>query len=348
MGSISVTDAQALFTNMIVDVYKQQLEPTAFLRSYFPTVEAPTKEISIEVMRNMEKIAVDVVRGSEGNRNNFSKSSQKIFEPPYFREFIELTQLQLYDRLYGATTITDTVFVAYVNDVADKLRAITAKIERAYELQCAQVLETGIVTMKNGVNIDFKRKADSKIDFGGGSYWANNINPFDQLAQGAKFLREVGKSQGPVFNVIMGGGAHSDLLKNTEFLKRQNLFNLNLDQVAPPQRTAVGSSYHGQISVGSYRLNMWTYPQTYDNASNVATPYLDDANVIMIPENPRFKLSFAATPQLLMPGATPKMGAYVFGEYIDQRGKSHIMDVESAGLAIPTAVDQIWTAKVKA
>jgi len=349
MPNISTTDALGLYTNRVIAAFKQRSIPTAFLRSFFPTVESPTLEISIEVQRGYEKIAVDVVRGTDGNRNTFSRSTEKVFIPHYFREWFDATQLQLYDRLYGATEISDALFAAYINSVADAATDLRSKIERAYELQCAQVLETGIVTTSAGsTNIDFKRKAASLKDWGAGNYWANSVNPFDQLEDGCNFLRQVGKAEGNVFNCIMGSDAISDLFGNTIFKERQNLFNMALDAVAAPQRGAVGQSYHGEISCGSYRVRLWSYPQYYDNASNASTPYLNPKKVILIPENPKFKLAFAAVPQLITPNTPPQMGAYVMNEYLDKRGKARIVDIESAGLAVPVAVDTIYTAQVVA
>jgi hypothetical protein len=347
--NISTTDAQGLFTKMVMEVYKERSKPTAFLRSFFPNKVSPTLELSIEVQRGKEKVAVDVLRGTEGNRNTFTRSTEKIFIPPYYREWFDATQLQLYDRLYGATEINDAVFAAYINNVVDAQMECQNKIERAYELQCSQVLESGIVTLNNGNNIDFKRKAASLVDPGAGQYWANAVDPFAQLEAGCNFLRQVGKSNASVFNLILGSQAYTDLLKNTEFKNRQNLFSLALDAVAPPQRNAEGASLHGEITCGSYKVRLWTYPQFYDNASGVSTPYVNSKKVVMIPETPTFRLGFAAVPQLITPNnPVPKVGAFVFGEYLDQRGKARIMDVESAGVAIPVAVDTIWTFKAVA
>lgn len=346
--NISTTDAQALFTKMLIDAYKERPKPTAFLRSFFPTVVSPTKELSIEVQRGTEKIAVDVLRGSDGNRNTFSRSTEKIFIPPYYREWFDATQLELYDRLFGATEISDAVFAAYINSVADHQLVLQEKIERSIELQCAQVLETGIVTVANGTNIDFKRKASSIKDPGAGNYWANNVDLYPQLETGCNFIRQEGKSTDAVFNLILGSTALTDLLKNTVFLSRQNLFNMALDQVAGPVRGAEGMAFHGVLTVGSYKLQLWSYPQFYTNASGVATPYVNPKNATIIPTNPRFKTGFAGVPQLVTPGQMPVTGAFIFNDYIDKRGKAHIFDVESAPVAIPVAVDTIYTFKAVA
>ncbi len=345
---INTSDALGLYTSKVIDAYRQKSTPTAFLRSFFPTVESPTLEVSIEVQRGFEKVAVDVVRGTDGNRNTFSRSTQKLFVPPYFREWFDATQLQLYDRLYGATQIADSVFSAYINSVADSASELQAKIERAYELQCAQVLTSGIVTVAVGTNVDFKRKAASLVDLTPGSYWADNgVDPVTSLQTGCDFLRQVGKAEGGVFNLILGSTALRDFLNNTAVQNRGKIVQYALDLINMPQRNSVGASFHGEVSVGTYRVRLWSYNQFYDDAlTGDSTPYIDPKKVILLPETPKFKLAFGAVPQLITPETMPKMGAFLMNEYIDQRSKSRVVDIESCGLAIPTAVDTIWTAKV--
>jgi hypothetical protein len=344
MPSISTTDAQGLYTKKLIDVYAERPKPTGFLRSFFPADISPTLELSIEVQRGTEKVAVDVVRGTEGSRAQSTRSTEKIFIPPYYRLWYDVTQLQLYDRLFGATEISDALFSRLVNNMADELVRLQDMIERSVELQCSQVLETGIVTVDKGINIDFKRKAGSLVDPGAGQYWATaGVDPYEDLEAGCNFLRQVGKAQGDVFNLILGSTALSDLLKNTVFLERQKLYDLKLDAVAAPQRQALGMSLHGELSAGPYRVRLWSYPQFYDNAAGTSTPYINPKKVVMIPESPRFKTGFAAVPQILESGELPQIGAFIFSEKIDKWEKVHKQSVESAPLAIPTAIDTIWT-----
>ncbi|MBC7486100.1 MAG: major capsid protein [Cytophagaceae bacterium] len=344
MPSISTTDAQGLQTKMILDFYKERNKPTGFLRAMFPDKVAPTLELSIEVQRGSEKIAVDVVRGTDGNRNQITRSTEKIWIPPYFREWFDATSLQLYDRLYGATEINDQIFTAYINSVADAMVDIKSKIERRYELMCSQVLETGIVTLVNGTNIDFKRKSASLVNLGAGNYWATaGVDPYAQIEALCNFVRTSGKYSGPYFNLVLGSTALSDLLRNSEFLKRQNLFSMTLDQVAAPLRNSEGAALHGEITCGAYKVRLWSYPQFYEDASGTLVPYINPKKAILLPETPQFRFGFAAVPQLITPGAAPKTGAYIFGDIIDQRAKAHIYEVESAGMPIPLAIDQMAT-----
>lgn len=347
--NISTTDAQGLYTKKLIDVYKQKTTPTGFLRSFFKDKESPTLEVSIEVQRNFEKIANPVVRGTDGNRNQFSRSTEKIFIPKYYREWFDATQLQLYDRLYGATEISDSMFAAYINSVADHIVELQNKIERSQELQCAQVLETGIISLGDKLEIDYKRKAASLVAYAVGNNFADNTkNPFTVFETGCTFLRQVGKATGGKFIAIMGSDALSALLANTIFTSRQNLFNMALDSVNAPLMKMEGCTYHGTLTAGSYKVELWAYPQYYDNGAGTSTAYVNPKKITIIPEAPRFVMAYGAVPQLIEPNTPPRMGKFIVSEYLDKRGKARIVDLESCCLAVPVGVDQMYTVQVLA
>lgn len=356
MASISTQDARSIFTKRLIEVYKERTAPTAFLRSFFATRESDTKQISIEVQRGTEKIAVDVERGTRGNRNQFSKSSEKIFVPPYYREYFDATELDFYDRLFTSNgTVDATSFSQWVDVVVEKLGMLQDKIERSYELQCSQVLQTGIVTLESGDNIDFKRKAGSLVDVGAGSYWSEATgNPLEDLNAAATFIRTKGKSAGTILNVVMGSTAFNDFINNAVVKERADIRRIALDSIAMPQRNAFGGVLHGEVSAGAYMFRLWTYPEFYDTATAESNPYIDPKKIIVVPEMPKFVLGFAAVPQLLGAkanvgaGVAAKRGAYLIGEYLDEINTTHVIDIKSAGVAIPVAVDQIYTAQVVA
>jgi len=278
---MDLTTARAQFTKKLQDVYQERIRPTTFLRSFFPSKTSPTKYVSIEVERGFEKIAVDVLRGTEGNRNMFSKSTEKIFEPPIWREYFDATQLDLYDRVLGSQGDAQApLFAALMNTVADRLGMLQDKIERAKEKQCAEVLISGVVSVTQGTNIDFKRKAASIVDLtSSGGYWATNNDVFAQFEAAGNFLRTVGKSGDGVFNVVLGATALTDLYANTKFLARQNLFNMALDAVVGPVRNSTGAAFHGTISAGPYKFQLWSYPQYYDATSGGASTRIFPTNM---------------------------------------------------------------------
>jgi hypothetical protein len=349
--NIQTTDAQGLFTKKLIAVYKEKTTPTKFLNSFFTEDISDGLEVSIGVQRGSEKIAVDVERGSDGNRNTFSKSTEKIFTPPYFNEYWDITSLDFYDRLWRASEISDMALAQLVNSAVEKTQALEDKIDRAYELQRAQAFLTGIVTLSQGVGkIDFGRKAGSMVDLAGttGYFATGGVIPFLAYEAGALFLQTVGKTGATTFNAIHGSQAIADLYANAKFLERQNLMNLSLDLIQVPQKNSEGGVYHGQITAGVYKVNIWSYPQFYDNAINVQTPYIDPKKVVMLPESPKMVMAYAAVPQLLDPGQAPLTGKFIVSQFTDEKRKTREYHVESAGVPVPVAIDQIYTFKAVA
>lgn len=349
MSEIATQDARGLFTTMLIDKYREMTFAKSFLRSFFKVKESVSKNVSIEVQRGDERVAVDVARGSNGNRNSFSKSTMKIYSPAYYREFFDVNELDLYDRLYAAGSIDEDTFVQIIDEVVEKIAVLQATIDRAYELQCAQVLLDGIVQLKGGDNIDFKRKAESLVDLEAGNYWSGAaVDPAVALTQGADFIRQIGKGQGAVMDIIFGREALLAYENNLTVKDRAKFVQYGMDKLTTPQATSTGATFKGEISFGTYTGRVWAYNEFYDKVVGddvVSTPYLDPKKIIMLPENPRFNLAYAAVPQLLR-GAPPKKGAYLISRYEDEQASAEIIDVKSAGIAVPVAIDQIFTAQV--
>jgi hypothetical protein len=249
---------------------------------------------------------------------------------------------RLYDAVIGSGSAP--AFAQLTQELAEDMVDLRATIERSYEKQCAQVLETGIVTLATGDNIDFKRKAGSLVDLGSGNYWSTStVDPRTAFKAAGTFLRKEGKAAGGTFNAIVGSDVLNVMLNNPIFQSVGDVRRIDLGFIQPPQRNAVGASLHGQISAGSYNFNIWSYEQYYTDSNGVQQEYLSPKKVIVIPESPMFKLGFGAVPQLIENGGIPQQGAYLVQEFMDQRRTAHEFHIKSAGIAIPVAVDQIYT-----
>jgi len=343
--AIPAQDVQNLFTKKLIAIYREKNTPTEFLRSFFPAEESLTKEISIGVRRGTESVAIDVQRHSDGKLVTFNKSTEKIFVPPYYHQYLVANEHRLYDTVISSGSAP--AFAQLTAELAEDVVDMRATIERAYEKQCAEVLTTGIVTLANGDNIDFKRKAGSLVDLvSAGGYWTTNtVDPRAAFAAAGTFLRKEGKAVGGTFNAIVGSDVLNIMLNNTIFKAVQDLTRIDLGSIAMPQRNAVGASLHGQISAGSYRFNIWTYEQYYTDSNGDQQQYIDPKKVIVLPETPMFKMGFAAVPQLIEGNSIPQSGAYLVQEFFDQRRTAHEIHIKSAGIAVPVAVDQIYTFK---
>jgi hypothetical protein len=344
---IAFQQARGVYTEALIAVFRESVPVMSFLRSFFPASFYKTKIVSIEVQRGTETIAVDVIRGTNGNRNKVTRSTLKEFLPPYFDEYFNINELDAYDRALGSE---DPRAMANLSaESASKLIELRNKIERAIELMCAQIFEFGVISLVSGDSIDFKRKAASLVANNAGNTWATGtVSPYDTLEAGAKFLRETGKVMGSNFNVILGGEALNDFLKNDIVLQRNDIVRLPLDQIQSPVKNAVGSSYHGRVSAGSYTFDLWTYPEVYEDESGVNHYYWNEKKICILPEITGFKMAYALVPQLLTGGQTPQVGEYLIQDFIDERQTAHEQHIKSAPIPVPVKVDQMYTVQVVA
>jgi len=359
--AIPASEVRGLFTKYMVEKLEITPSPTSFLKSFFKTKTTSAKNVSIEVKRHGEPIAVDVMRGAEGNLNSFAKSTEKIMTPPYFAERFSLNELDGYDRIFGdMQEVSGDSFAMVLDEAAQKIQLLKDKVNRRYELMAAQVLQTGIITLVNGDNIDFKRHADSKGVLGVGNWWTEAaIDPDTTLQEGAKFIRTQGLYAGGEFNVIFGSKAWNAYLNNTKKQAKSDIKDWKLSDIVSPVQFGVGSTFLGRTSTGAYNFNLWGYEQFYNPAGTDKTgkvPYVAPEQIIILPNDMSFSFAYAGVPHLKRnPSsvAMPEYIAYAPGEFfidnfVDMRVANHEFIVKSAGLPIPTQVDAIFNKQVVA
>lgn len=349
--TISLADSQGLVTKKAIATYLERPKVTGFLRSFFPSKVSMTDLISIAVKRGSEFIAVDVARYSDGNRKTSDKSTERLIRPPLYHQYLSVNQHRLYMQVLGALANNDGTFFKELNaELANELEDLVDTINRAIEVQCKQVLEDGIVQLAENVDIDFQRKAASLVAYNvANDFSIGTVSPYEVFKIGAKFIRTKGKSQGGKFNIILGEDAMSAFLENTIVQKRNDIKDFSLDMVHEPQRNATGGTLHGKISFGSNTGFLWTYDEFYDTEAAAENPYVNPKLVIMLPIKPNFMTAFGAVPQLIgKNGKIQQKGELLFQEFFDKKKGSHEQHVKSAPIAVPIAIDQVWTAQVLA
>lgn len=361
MPLINSVDARRLFTKTLIDVFNDNLPPTLFLQSFFSERIVGSKEVSYEVQRMSERLATDVRRGTEGERIDMSQFTEKVLVPPYYKPYFDATSLYFYDQLFGRgdVEITDETLNDWIQTVQDKLGDLTNLIIRSVEKQCSDVFMTGTVTLENNTNINYRRKAASLVDLGASNYWNDvGVDPTDSMAVAANFLRQVGKARSGTLNAVLGDDALNAFLGNSQVLEKLDNRRMNLGDISMPvrQMEAVGSTFHGQISAGNYRFNIWGYPEYYEQPAGTYLPYILSNRMLVLPQNPNFRLTYASVPKIMRDRRNAEFpefirqerGRFTIGNYIMQDTEEHIFDVKSAPLAIPVAVDQIHTTQVLA
>lgn len=351
---ITLNQHRKHITQKLVKKFTLDKEPKQGLASFFPHETTPTKGISIEIERMRQKVAVDVQRCTDPVRNIFSTSTEKIFIPPYYAEMFDFTACQRYDETFGQNNMPTKVDASMLlRDAASYLKALKNKILRAIELQRSQVLHTGVVLLKNGDSIDYKRRADSMKVLSGTAEWdTTTADMFGDLAVGMEFIRNQGLSGATAINAIFGSKALGNFLGNEKVQKQADFRNIKRIDIGMPQFDNVsGMVYHGQIGTKDYLVNLWTYNETYEHpVTGVNTPYIEPDTVIMVSDDFMGNTMFAGIPAILGDTVSgqyvgPVEGEFFIKDVIDQIKTTWDFIISSAPLVVPYTVDRIYTIK---
>lgn len=350
---IKLNQHRANLTQALVAQFVDQARLKSGFGAFFPTKTTAAKQISIEVERQGKLMAVDVQRCTDPVRNLFDRSTEKIFVPPYFHESFDFTSCQTYDITFGSGNAPAGNFMASLFSEANSyLVAIQNKIKRAILLQQAQVLQTGIVTLKNGDNIDYKRKAGSMVTKSvAGEKWTvpATSDPIKDLKAAGEFLRGTGNSGASELNAIMGSQAFENFMNSAKVVALGDIRNVNRLSIDMPMMDNVsGLTLQAKVAAGDFVVYIWTYNETYENAAGVETRYLATDNVVVIPTDFVGHTVFAGLPAVMGDAISGQYIASVESEFlvydvIDQVKRSWQFIVDSAPLVVPVSVDRIYT-----
>jgi hypothetical protein len=347
--NIPIQQARQLFTQAFLGAWRESFPVTNFFRSFTTDKTTSSKYISIEVSRGTKKIAVDVMRGSESNRNKFGLSTLKAYLPPYYYESFTNEDLALYDQLfatYGEVTLPQ-IIADLSKEVTANYLELRNKIERAYEKQAAEVFQTGTVTLKNGDSIDYKMKATHKLTLD--TKWdATTPKIFSSIRSFCDTLKADGAAA-VEFDFIFGATALTTFLESDEYAKKYGLYPTVTSQYNLPRAEQTsGAVFHNRIAAGPYILNIWSYGETYTNESGADTPYLDPKKVVVIAKSMQAYMSFGAVPRVLTDNGimqnpqfaqTIENGKYILNNFVKPEVSSHIFDIKSAGVMVPMTID---------
>ena len=351
--SITLNQHRASLTQALVARFLDQARVKSGFGAFFPSQTTDSKYVSIEVERHGKPIAVDVQRCTDPIRNLFSKSTEKIFQPPYFHESFDFTSCQSYDLTFGRGVAPQGSFMQSIFGEANKeLLAIQNKIKRAVLLQQAQVLQTGIVTLNSGDNIDYKRKAGSMVTKTvAGEKWTapTTSDPVKDLKAACEFLRGTGNSGASEVNAIMGSQAFENFMASTKVQALGDIRNVNRMAIDMPMMdNTSGLVLQAKVGAGDFVVYVWTYNETYEDAYGVEQRYLDENTVVMLPTDFRGWTAFAGLPDVQGDPISGQFVAqveaeYLVYDYIDQVKRSWEFCIDSAPLVVPVSVDRIFT-----
>lgn len=347
-------------TIQLIDMYLEEATAPLFLSGFFrspPRNFHTSEEIELDVVRDGEDVAVAITDLTVGPRMNQSTLyTNKKFKPPIFDEAGIITSYDLIKRQPGQNPFQSPDYAANATREAFNLyRKLENKIRRAIELMASQVLQTGKLTLIDNAGaavyeLDFQPKATHMKTVT--TTWATNGSagaPLTDLGDLATVVRRDGKQEPK--RLIFGDSAWARFLANADVKAQLDVLRLQTAQIAPETR-GQGATYQGSIWIGHYKFELWTYDGFYKHPqTGTLTPYVGADNVIMLPDNPRFDLTYGAIPILVPPEqrALPFLPARIASEgrgldlttnsWISEDNKTVKISVGTRPLVIPTAID---------
>jgi hypothetical protein len=341
-------------------LYTEMRAPNGFLSRMFTIKNGGTyngDKVALDIQRFGEQVAVAIQKSTGPNMNDISKFTTKEFEPPAYGEAFPLDVNDLLNRMAGVDPYT-----AAYTDYAAQMVALMArgfalvddKISRAVELQASQILQTGKLTLTNSdgatvYELDFKPKATHFPT--AGVLWTNvtTADPLGDLEALANVIRKDGKVNPD--RVLMGNNALKNFLANDKVQKALDNRRMDVGSIAPEFDDS-GATYYGFVWVGHYRFEVWTYPDTYEDAqSGLPVEYLGPQSVVMLSTRTRLDMVSARVP--LPIGPDPRVAGLLPGRlvsragsfdvtpnvYTTPNGKQIMGELESRPLLIPVQID---------
>jgi hypothetical protein len=356
-----MAEGTELVRKLMSDAFREEPKPTRFLTGFFkspPEFRFDGEEVEIDAIRGKEEFAIDVAPNSGGRANKANIFTTKKYKPPGYDEYTYITAEMLQKRLPGRTAYDLSSYSVTLADLlVNNQVMLRDKIIRAIELQSRDGLLNGKIVLINGDEIDFNQKASHQ--FPTPLAWTNSLaDPLADFAAVGNIVRKDGVVA--ITDAIFGEAALSKFLNNANVIARGDLKQIELFAIASPIARDDGAAFHGQFTAGSYKINIWSYPQFVRvplgfGLPNEGTkvPYIPTDKIFVLPTVPDFRLYFAGVPSLTNRISPELMGVTGLDRLpsiekidmlpyfrLDQDADSVRVGVRSRPVAIPVGIDQ--------
>lgn len=361
--SIPVQQSRSIFTSAVAAIFDEKISVPSFGRSFINReIKTDTKFVEILARRDSELIAVDIVQGANGNINDATVFTEKIFNPPEYSERVNVSQMDIFNLLpmenQGKSNPNYDRQIA--KQTADTLMKAKNKVERAKEKQVWDILNTGVVELQNTTSIDFKRKASMMPALTGTAAWGQSAaDIFKNLREWGMLLIQEGDAMvGKPIKLILGELAAVEFMDFDGVKELLNFRRADLIKLQSPQMAANGGVFLGDISIpGSvFTFELWSYPKHYkETLDGPAIPYADTKSIYMLPDDLEMVMTYSQVPKLPNWAYSPRTiqafnsfkNSSGYDLYYDEEGrKAFYVGVETRPLAQIVTVDKLLSAKV--
>lgn len=346
-------------TKRLLEAYFEQADTEfGFLSGFFTSprsVYHMTETVEIDIKRSGREIAIPVPDLSVGPRmNEDARYSNKEYTPPIYKEAATLNAFDMLRRQPGDSPFQEpAIMAAAQRQMFGMMDRLWAKVSRGIELQAAQVLQTGAISLTDAAgsvvySIDYLPKAPHFPT--AASDWSGASDKIEDLRALCEQIHIDGKTR--AFRAIFGEEAFGYLMSDTTIANLLDNRRIDRGGIGAPQTRGMGGTYHGTLSVGDFTLEVWTYSGRYDDPqTGNPTRYLTSDNVIIM-GNGRLHTTWGGIPRIVSPD--PRVAPLVLGgrvssadrgvdmhpwAWVKEDGSSVVGQVEARPLCVPVSID---------
>lgn len=281
-----------------------------FLLSQFqtgPRNRFNDERVELDVKYRNRKIAIAVQSLQGGYRDNVADVYRnESLLPTVFSERAPLTVFDVRQRMMGETGFNIGDLRPRIRErAADLISILSEKILRSLELMAAQALTTGSITLtdENGVGVytvDYGLPAAlyPTVSTSWGAEGATPLKDLESLAQVIKL-----KSGRRVDTMVFGRNALLNFLDDPTVIQHFETRRLEQGTIGDLNQISENVSYHGVVTIGTERIDIWSYDGVYDDPQNPGTDqyYLPSTKVILMASRARRDALYGSCPNLLEP-----------------------------------------------
>lgn len=337
-----------------------KMEKMGFLSSFFKTTPddfTDSELVDIDIVREGEFVApvlTDVSNGATIVSNDIFTGKQ--VRPPIYSLANPVGLWDLLNRQPGETEYENSGnwFGRLCARLKRGLVLEYGMIKRSIELQAAQVLQDGTVSITDehgneAFTLDYKMKASHKKTVS--TKWdQTGANPLADLEDMCDSVREDGLVDASM--AIFGKKAWNSFIKNADVQNAVKKDALGLGNLSP-RLMDKGGKYMGYIELGAYRVDLFTYGGRYTPFGTTSSnTYIDPKKVIVTAseEDLDFRLVYGGVPSLPMqePFASVVPEEVTYGDsvrfnnrvYTDIPKNKHFAEATSRPLCVPVSIDR--------
>lgn len=273
-----------------------------FLSNFFKKEQLDGIKVEIQKELIAPLYAVDVPLGTGGRAASVGSFDTEEYTVPEYNNFGVITEEDIFKQQFGETVYNADLQAARIANLCNKHQVVISGWQRySEEKQAADALFNGEIVLANGKHIKFNKKESHTATIT--TKWnTTNGKAVDDLADLCQLAFDDGKIGVSTFNLILEQDGLAALLGNAQFRANSNKEQgISRTDIAMPVEKTPGAMFHGQFSVGGYKLNVWSYNAKYQiptgyNFAGEGTEvgFIQKGTALLLPENPNFTKYYGA------------------------------------------------------